>query len=346
MRVLVDVTHPAHVHLFRNAIKELEDDGHDVAVCSREKDITTDLLSIYGIDHTVLSRRRSGQLPLLLEWPQREIASLQYYRNVDPDIVLSRFNPAAAHVASLLDIPHLVFEDTEPKPWVVKKLTYPFSHQIHTPDCFQRDLGPRQRSYPGYHELAYLHPNWFEPDPSVLDEFDLEEDDQIVVLRLVSWEAVHDVGETGFDDIEDIISRLESTGAQVVITSELRLPDKLDEYKSNVGIEEMHHLLHFADLLIGESATMAAESAVLGTPAVFVSTTQRGYTDELDGRYGLVFNFADTNRHARGLEKSLEILQKDNSALWKKRREKLLSEKIDTTEYILTHTMEVAENGR
>jgi hypothetical protein len=47
-RILVDIGHPAHVHLFRNAIKIWQAHGHDVTITSREKDITGTLLSAYG----------------------------------------------------------------------------------------------------------------------------------------------------------------------------------------------------------------------------------------------------------------------------------------------------------
>ena len=40
LRVLCDVAHPAQVHLFRNALAELQDRGHETFVTSREKEVT------------------------------------------------------------------------------------------------------------------------------------------------------------------------------------------------------------------------------------------------------------------------------------------------------------------
>jgi len=37
MRILIDIGHPAHVHFFRNAIRELE--GRGDAVGAREKEV-------------------------------------------------------------------------------------------------------------------------------------------------------------------------------------------------------------------------------------------------------------------------------------------------------------------
>lgn len=335
MRILFEVTHPAHVHLFRPAIEALEERGEDVFVASREKELTTDLLDHYGIDHTVLSSRSDGFVPLFGEWAIRELRSLRFYLAADPDIVVSRFNPTAAHVSSLLRIPHLVFEDTEVKPGPIRALGDRFSDVIYTPDCFEKDLGENQVRYPGYHELAYLHPNRFEPDPSILDHADLDADERFVLLRLVAWDAIHDTGDGGFDDIVDIVEAIEDTGATVRITSEDDLPSEVSDRRVSIPPHRIHDLMAYADLYVGESATMATECAVLGTPSIFVSSNQRGYTNELEEKYGLVFNFAGEERHQNGLERALDILEADDADRWESRRDRLLNEKIDTTDYIL-----------
>ena len=43
-RVLVDITHPAHVHFFRNAIDLWKDQGWQVLITARDKDICLQLL--------------------------------------------------------------------------------------------------------------------------------------------------------------------------------------------------------------------------------------------------------------------------------------------------------------
>ncbi|WP_248516891.1 DUF354 domain-containing protein [Salinarchaeum laminariae] len=333
MKILFDLTHPAHVHLFRNSIDELQNRGHEIVVASREKDLTTELLDHYNIEHSVLSKRRDGTLPLLLEWPLREIRTAQFYRSEDPDVVVSRFNPAASHAACLLGIPHLVFDDTEDKPAFVRRTANPFSDVIYTPECFSLDLGESQVRYPGYHELAYLHPDHFEPDSSILKQHSLTSG-RFAVIRLVAWDAVHDVGHGGFNDPDELISLLESVGVTPVITSENDLPEHLEQYQADIPVHQIHHLLYYADIFIGESATMATESAVLGTPAVFVSSTRRGYTDELEEKYGLVFTFSGDRRHERALERITEVLKTDSEE-WAERRDVILQEKINTTEFIL-----------
>jgi len=47
MKILIDMGHPAHVHSFRNAIREPEKQGHQVKVTVRDKDVA--LRDAYGM---------------------------------------------------------------------------------------------------------------------------------------------------------------------------------------------------------------------------------------------------------------------------------------------------------
>ena len=70
----------------------------------------------------------------------------------------------------------------------------------------QVDLGRKHIRYNGFHELAYLHPNRFKPDISVLDELKVKEGEKFVILRFVSWNATHDFGQAGlsFDQKKEL----------------------------------------------------------------------------------------------------------------------------------------------
>lgn len=192
-------------------------------------------------------------------------------------------------------------------------------------------------TYPGYHELAYLHPDRFTPDADHVHAAGLEPENYFI-LRFVSWQASHDLGETGLAYLfkHQLVKKLEKHG-RVLITSESPLPADLESYRFSFPPDQMHHLLAHAKMLVGESATMASEAAVLGVPALFISNTGRGYTDELEKRYGLVFNFtrSQTNPIMQKMDDLLSI--PDLRALSQQRRSKLLREKIDTTQWMLNY---------
>ncbi|WP_336360051.1 DUF354 domain-containing protein [Haladaptatus sp. ZSTT2] len=337
MRVMVTIQHPAHVHFFRHAIAELEDEGHEVHVFARDKEMALDLLDRFDIEHEVLAGTGSGLSQLARVQAVYEARLLKRARDIEPDVITAIGGVAAAHVSRLVGAKSLVFYDTE-HATIIKGLAYPFAHRIATPDCYRDTIGPHQRRYPSYHELAYLHPDRFEVDESKVPEV-AETDDKLVVLRLIEWGASHDVGKGGFDDVEEVVSRLEATGAEVVITAEGDFPDSLAAKQISVAPHEIHHLLGAADLFIGEGATMAAESAVLGTPAVYVNSLTMGYTDELDEEYGLLFNCNGENRHEKALETAVSLLEGDTD--WAAKRETLLADKVDTTDVIREQLREV-----
>ena len=97
-------------------------------------------------------------------------------RNFAPDILLSFASPYAALVSKLISKPHIVFNDTE-HARLSHFLTDSFSKWILTPSCYNKKLGEKQIRFNGYMELCYLHPKYFTPDVSILDELELKKNE-------------------------------------------------------------------------------------------------------------------------------------------------------------------------
>ncbi|QLG64330.1 DUF354 domain-containing protein [Halorarum salinum] len=343
MRALFDVSHPAHVHLFKHAAAELGGEGHDVFVASREKDVTTDLLDAAGIAHSPLTGVCDGRYGTAREWVAREGRLLRLVRRFDPDVVVSRLNPAAAHVSRLLGVPNVVFHDSE-FAGLLERVTTPFATVVCTPAGFGRDFGERQRRYEGFHELAYLHPARFEPDPDALREAGVDPDEPYAVLRFVAMGAHHDVGHESLSpaDKRELVERLEEeAGLTVYVSSEGPLPADLDDRRVPVPPEAVHQLLAHADVYAGDSGTMATEAAVLATPTARFNP----YGDEMGNfhelhEYGLV-------RTLHGVSDFVDAAvalatDPDAGDRWRTRRRDMLAEKVDVTAYMLETVREVA----
>ena len=334
MKIIITIQHPAHVHFFRNTILELKSEGHEIHVFARDKDITIELLDHYGIAHSVLAGDGSSLLETALVQTRYEYRILKRARQIKPDVMTAIAEPAVSHVASLLGARSVVFSDTE-HATLSNRLAFPFADVVCTPACFSTHVGDNHVKYDSYHEFAYLHPNRFDPDPEILDDMGLDRNEQFVILRTVSWDAVHDVGDQGFTDLDAVVEQLESTGASVIITSEDDLPTALEPYQAKVPAHQMHDLMAFADLFIGESATMATESAVLGTPGLLISTSRRCYTDELETKYGMVETFSNGKRQQDALHRAVDILEEENQEKWESLRNQIMNDKCDTTNVIL-----------
>ncbi|MBD3369677.1 hypothetical protein GF402_04855 [Candidatus Fermentibacteria bacterium] len=346
MKVLFDIGHPAHVHLFRNPREILLDRGHTVHMVAREKEMARSLLRTYGIDFFPGSTQRNGMGMVLelFEWFYRV---RRLIGGLDIDVVVSVGSPAGAWASRVQGIPHLAFNDTESAS--LQRILYkPVVTRIYTPSCYSLDLGRKHERYEGYHELSYLRPRYFDPDPEVLGELGVEEGERYTILRFVGWQASHDVGHKGLSN-DTKLSAVERFGrfGKVFVSSERRLSGKLERFKIGIPPERIHHALAFATLLYGESATMASECSVLGTPAIYLDDDGRGYTDEQEKRYGMVFNFSESRSDQEAsISKGEEILEWNNAKQeWAAKRDRLLAEKIDVARYIADRIEDTVERN-
>jgi len=156
--------------------------------------------------------RGSGALSRIGELLEREIGLVRLARRIDPDVVVSQVDPAAVHAARLVGARAVVFDDSEHER-LVAGLTHRFADVVCTPSGFDRDV-PNQRRYDGFHELAYLHPNRFTPDPAALQRHGVDPESSYAVVRFVAWDAHHDLGRRGFSPAgkQQLVERLDEHG--------------------------------------------------------------------------------------------------------------------------------------
>jgi len=304
MKLLIDITHPAYAHFFRPMLPRLRKAGWDIHITSRDKDITCLLLDRYGIEHTCISRHGGRKIALLLELFVRCFRLVREVHRFKPDILLARDGLFVGIVGFLTGTPSISFDDTDDAT-LQRWLYFPFASRIYIDRNYPARPNNRLRFYRSVACLSYLRPSVFRPDPNVLARYGLCRDDRIIIVRLVSWSASHDFSHGGVQrrELADLMNRLNQMG-KVVLTSEELIEG--DFCHIRVDPLEIHHVMAFSTLYIGESATMAAESAVLGVPAVYISTRCTWYTKMLQRDYGLIYH---TTRCKDGLEQAIQLLQ-------------------------------------
>ena len=337
MRCLFNIGHPAEVHLFKNLIHELENRGHECVVTTIDKEVSISLLENYGIEHFVVGRESSSILMKGVELLFIEYRLLMIAHRFKPDVLIGGVgNAYVAHVGKLIGKPSIIFDDTEHAK-LQHFLTDPFATAICTPSCYRLDLGSKQVRYDGYHELAYLHPNYFQPDPELKRSYGMLDDEHIIIIRLVSWGASHDVGHHGLKNKIKLVEEMSLYG-RVIITSEADLPPELMKYRIAVPPEKLHDLLFHASLCIGEGATTASECAILGTHTLYVNTLGLGYISDISERYGLIVDFSsrefDDAAVIREAKRILEI--PDFKALGKSKACEIVKDKIDVTSFMVS----------
>lgn len=337
MKIIIDINHPAHVHYFRNFYRIITDKGHEVLFVSRNKEITHQLLDLYKIPYVKRGRGSDGKIGKFLYMLYADWLLFKLSIKFKPNLFLNFLHPYPSQVARLLGKPSFVFSDTEHAS-LHHKLTLPFATKVFTPACYRTNLGSKQVKFNSYMELSYLHPNYYQPNANILQLLGIEENERYVIVRFVSWAAAHDYGHTGMslDNKKKAIAEI-SKYARVFITSEATLPKDLETYRIRIPFNRMHDAIYYSDLLLGESATMASEAAMLGTPAIYLDNDGRGYTDDLEKKYGLVFNFTESESdQLLAIKKAVELLS-DNESKTKatNSRNRLLEECIDTTQFMV-----------
>ncbi len=309
----------------------MEKKGHTILVTTRKKDITLDLLRLYKIKHIVISKIKPGKINLVLELIKRNFKFYKIAKKFKPDVTLGLMGATIGTTSPFIKAKKIVFWDTEISR-ISNAIVFRLVDVVVTPDCFESKVPGNQIKYPGYHELAYLHPKQFKPDSSILKELKIKKNEKFFILRFVSWHAAHDIKDRGFTNKIKFVKELEEHG-RVFITSEPTLPKELKENKLPIPMHKLHHALAFSTLYIGESATIASECAVLGTPAIFLSTSKRGYTNEQESKYDLVYNFSDQEK---AMKKALELIKDKNiKKEWKEKRDRMLKDKMDVTSFII-----------
>ena len=229
--------------------------------------------------------------------------------------------------------PHILFEDTEHSQFCLLVCRL-LSDVIITPVSFRKNLGRKQLRIPIYKELFYLHPHVYHPDPGSLDPLHLTPGDPYIIIRFIAWDAHHDIGQYGITDKYNFIKELEKFG-RIFVSSESDLPEILTPYQLQIPSEKFHDILSYAAMHIGEGATVAVESAILGTPSLYISSLagSMGNLIDLEERYHLLSSFRDTRA---ALDKATELLERGSlKQEWSNNRARLLEDTIDPTRFFL-----------
>lgn len=332
MKILIDIGHPAHVHYFRNFIKIMEEKEHSFFIIARNKEVTQDLLKLYNISFASRGKGKNSLIGKLLYIIKADIIILNYARKFKPDLFLSFASPYAAHASWVVKKPHITFDDTE-HAHMAHKLYAPFTDVIFSPKCFINPFSKKQILFDGFMELSYLRQKYFNPDKNISKYLGISENEKYAIIRFVSWNANHDIGQFGLDYAtkQMIVKRLNEK-LKVFISAEGLLPEEFEPYRIKIPVNRMHDVLAFAHLFVGEGATMASECAMLGTPAIYVNSLDAGTLQEQEKR-GLIAGF----RNSKGvIEKMEEWLSNENlHAEMKVKRNKMLDEMIDPTKMLV-----------
>ena len=363
MKVLFMISHPAHFHMFRYTIENLQKDGHQVVNVIRPKDVLEQLCIDANLPFYKVKDRpkKWGMFGLAIFLIEKIIEVLHIARKEKPDMLVGS-DGVLAVVGKLLRIPAFeCYEDDGEAIALYAKMFFPIYTGLICPKCCSAwKCNNKKIDYPSYQEFGYLYPSQFTPDKSVVEKYGIDTSKTYFLIRFAKLTAHHDVGIHGMNTqiAEHVVELLKPHG-QIYITSERELEPQFEPYRIRINPLDMHHVMAFASLYIGDSQTMAAEAGVLGTPFVrfndFVGRLSyiheleypTDYTPRKDGYVPFVDKHVPDDVHyclgyghktadVEGFYRSIEkwMAEPNRKEICAERREQMLSEKIDYAKFL------------
>ena len=336
MKILIDIGHPAHVHLLKSTAKELSMRGHNVYYSVRDIPVAKHLMETYGMTPYVdLGGKKDSLVGKAQTVLHQDWELFKFVKNNRIDFGLSS-GIVLPHVSQFTSMSAFKFDDDDDsaEPLVVK-FGHPFAAATFTPDSITRKT-PKAIYYAGTHELAYLHPNRFSPDPAVLSKAGIAEGERFFIMRFVAFKGHHDINQGGLslEQKQKLIDLLKQYG-RVIITSERPIEPEFEQYRLPVHPEEIHSLMAYASMFLGDSQTMTSEAAILGVPALKCNTFagRLSVPNELEQKYGLCYAYHpdDFDKFYDHVKRLLE--DEHTKEEWAEKRKKFLAEKIDVTAF-------------
>ncbi|MFA7359816.1 MAG: DUF354 domain-containing protein [Candidatus Kapaibacterium sp.] len=340
MRILIDIGHPAHVHLFKYFYYEMKKNGNELLFTIKDNlNTAIALLKYYGIEYETIGLKADNLLSKGINQIKYNLKLRNIIKRRKVDIGIGT-SISIAHVSKISEMKSIILDDDddEVEPLFVK-FAHPYCDVLLSPDALREKRKKKDTIYyRGYHELAYLHPNRFTPDSHVLREAGIEDGEKFYVMRFNVFKAHHDIGIKGItlENKLKLVEMLQKYG-KVFITTEREIEPELKEYQFNLHPSKVHSFLYYAEIFIGDSQTMTSEAAVLGTPSLKCNSFagKLSVPNDLETKYGLCYSYLPDD-FEKMIEKIKELLTlKDLKQEWKKRREKMLNDKIDVTTFLL-----------
>ena len=331
MKFLFYLGHPAHFHLFKHTMKRLRTNGHTIEIIIKTKDILEKLLESDNIGYTnILSEgRKNTKFSMLMAVLKRDWRLSKFLQKNRVDVMVGS-EPSLAQVGKLFGIPSLIVveDDTHVIPYFAS-ITYPFTRTIISPkSCDIGKWSHKKISYRGCQKLAYLHPNVFRPDPGIIESINCD-GKKVFLLRLSKLSAHHDFGIKGID--KELLLRLVeilSRNGRVFISAEQQLAPEFRKYHLDIDVSAMHHFLYYPSIRFSDFAGRI------------------GVLEELEHKYGLTYGIK-TSEPEKLYAKIEELLRTPNlKQEWQKRRQKMLSEKIDVTAFMVWFIENYPESGK
>ena len=329
MRILFDISHPAHVNFFKHAIKRINiNKNHLVFVtCLRRGNLPAIVREeIEGVDITYIARHRGGILSIIFEANILKFIILVFFvfsKKIDFGVSVGSFTLGAA--LKLRNRPNIQFDDDpESKQNIFfENLT---ATKIVSPPL---NLYPKGKNivFNALKEWSYLSPRYFNPSNERLKI------KGYIFVREVSTGSLNYIKQN-----KNIISTFaDKFPFEIPVILSLENKKTQNFYPSHwkilqEPIKDIHSLMYYSKIVVSSGDSMAREGAMLGVPSIYCGIRKMSANNMLIDK-GILFH-KNPNDVPSFIDKILQGKIKIKEQI--KFRDELYTEWDDVTKFIVT----------
>lgn len=280
MRIWFDLSNAPHINLFKDLLKELKSEGHDIIVTCRPLSNTVSLLELHNIKHTIIGKHYGKNFfKKILGYPIRVMQLRTFIKPLKVDIAISQSSFHSPVAARLLKIPSIYMNDNEHAMGNIP--SFICASKVLIPEFLNIKKVQKQGAnikkiipYKGVKEGIYLWQNYLSENISDSKNADSKK----IYIRPEPRTAQYYKGGENF--LDEVIITLKKDYEIIILT---RDEEQSKHYNSSQfsGVNVPKKPFSFDEiakdclLFIGAGGTMTREMAVTGIPTISV------YRDEL-----------------------------------------------------------------
>ncbi|MAJ43844.1 MAG: hypothetical protein CMF96_03740 [Candidatus Marinimicrobia bacterium] len=270
MRILFDISHPAHINFFKFAIEKLnsEDDHHIFVTCLRRGNLPSIVKrELKSIDVTYISRHRGSVISIIFEANILKFFKLLFFvfsNKIDFGVSVGSFILGAT--LKLRNKPNIQFDDDpeSSQNLFFEKIT---ADEIHIPPIL--DETKQFIIFNALKEWAYLSPKYFKPNIKIPASYGLVPYEYLFI-REVSSGSLNYMDQGSYT----IASFSEKLNKDLTVILSLEDKSKRHLYPTEwiileEPVNDIHSLMYYSKILISSGDSMAREGSMLGCPSIY-----------------------------------------------------------------------------
>jgi hypothetical protein len=283
MKIWFDISNSPHVNMFHGLILELQKEGHEIIITSRNLANTIDLLNQKNLKHTTIGIHNGKNIiKKIIGYPIRVYLLYEFLKDMQIDIAISQSSFHSPLVATLLGIPCIYTNDNEHAFGNIA--AYLFADKFFVPENMSlsaltklSNIKNKMKIYPGIKEGIYL---WSRYKNIYRERLNEKNSKNHVYIRPEPRTAAYYKGGVDFMD-NMIIGLQKKVDVTILPRDEWQTKHYSDEKFGTTKVNkypiDLEIIAKQCSLFIGAGGSMTREIALLGVPSISV------YQDELLG---------------------------------------------------------------